>query len=316
MKHIISPELIHAVIDQTVIGQDQAKKVISMAMFMHFARTAFLAKSKKPFKKSNPLLLGPSGNGKTLLVRAASKAVRELSGYGIAPILEVDCTGLTSKGWAGDDLSDLLQSHYRKHFKQRAAFDSTVVFLDEIDKLCMPQVGKGGTDHNRATQYGLLKAVEGMKITLEGDIDIDTGGMMFVFAGNFPQIRHNLAKRDKLSMGFGATDVAKKKKVDVHQQLEEGGMITQLVGRISTVGRLDKLTKKELRQILVGHVIPEYKDLIDFLNHDLTISDYHLRKIVEEAYDKGTGARGLQAAVDAHIQKMMYHVSIECLQED
>lgn len=308
--NIISPKKINEYIGESVVGQKQARRVISTAMFLHFARCMSLGMGGKQFKKSNSLLMGPSGSGKTLIVREAIKAVGEISKYKMAPLLEIDCTSLSARGWEGDDVQDLLEEHYRANWRDKFALASTVVFLDEVDKMCMPAVGKSGTDHNRKTQYGLLKIVEGMKLPVAKDQHLDTSSMMFVFAGNFPQIRHLAAARAKPAMGFSGE--IQPPVVDLHQQLEKGGMITQLVGRISSIGELDRLDRKQLRSILVDHILPEYKEMCDFLGYDMQASNYYIRKMVDEADSKGTGARGLQSAVDKWLEDDIYNMKFEC----
>lgn len=319
MKHTIksiSPQGIYDYISNSVEGQEQAKRAISSAMFLHFTRSMALGITGRQFKKSNALLLGPSGSGKTLIVREAIKAVSELSGYRMAPALEIDCTSLSARGWEGEHIEEMIEAHYKEHWKDEFAFKSSVIFLDEIDKMCMPAVGKGGTDHNRSTQYGLLKIVEGMELLISnGHIKVDTSNIMFVFAGNFPQIRHYRNSLDKPAMGFTDTGV-KSVDIDLHKQLEAGGMITQLVGRISHIGELQALDKKQLRAILVKHILPEYIDMFDFLGYELTLSNYYIRKIVDEAADKGTGARGLQSALDRTLESDIFAMDYMCLKPE
>lgn len=305
----IGPKLIYDHLCKKVVGQDQAKKVIATSMFMHFVNTARFCLSGEVGPKVNTLLMGPSGSGKTLLIREAINSVAELSGYNMAPAVEVDCTGLSSKGWQGDDLEDFLIDHYKTNRNDTWALASTVVFLDEVDKLCLKAVGSGGTDHNKTTQYSLLKLVEGHKIPVGHGEVFDTSTVMFVFAGNFAQIRH-LLKEEGKSIGF--KDTSGKKTVDLHQQLDKGGMVTQLVGRITGVGVLDPLDKKSLMTILKEFVYPDFRASLDFVGQDATLSDYQLKSVVEQAMKEGTGARGLGSALMVRLQSKLYEMEVDC----
>lgn len=308
-----SPRDIYDYLNERVEGQDEAKKTVSNALFLHYVRFFQRHELETDVPKSNLLLLGPSGNGKTHLMREACKAIPAITGYDLAPMIEIDCTSLTARGWEGDDLSDLLEQHIKDLGSNQAGIESTVVFLDEIDKLCLPGTGKGGTDHNRNTQYNLLKAVEGMEIQMpRRGKTIDTTNMLFVFAGNFAQIRAIRELEKKPSIGFNdVSQTGKKKALDIATELEKGGMATQLVGRISYIAELDKLSKKELMNILKRFILPERKATWDYMGYKLEISNYYLKKIVDQAYDKGTGARGLAAALDAHLEAELFDLTFK-----
>lgn len=311
----ISPKLIHKELNKVVIGQEEAKKTMSCAMFIHFVKFVQSLQLKKEVKKTNTLLLGPSGSGKTLLVREAAKIMQRLTNTELGPVLEVDCTSLSARGWVGDDLNELLEDHYKEHKSNDAIFNSSIIFLDEIDKLCMAAVGQGGTDHNKHTQYNLLKAVEGSEIRLPNSKKvIDTSKMMFVFAGNFPQIRHADASRKKPQMGFTERkdkSVKNKSVLDVHNKLEEGGMITQLVGRITSVAELQPLQKKDIRKILTDITIPEYLETFDFMGYELGLTRKDVNAIAETAWNRKVGARGLQSALEEYLFDHLYELQFD-----
>jgi len=309
---ILSPDLIYREIEKTVIGQHEAKRTVSIALFIHYVRIFQNLRDNMSINKSNMLIHGPSGNGKTLLIREGCEAVKTLTRYpAILPMLEVDCTTLTSSGWQGNNIDDLIGDHYENYFGDFEPLfpKSSVIFLDEIDKLCMPAVGSGGTDFNKMTQYNLLKAVEGTRFKNSARHVVDTTEMLFVFAGNFPQIRK---ARDAAKKGVGfqynhATNVSP----DQQLALQKAGMTTQLAGRISYVAELERLDRKDLTRVLKELIVPEKIDTWNYLDYDFKLSDYRVKLIVEEALDKKTGARGLLSAIDRHLEDEIFFMEFE-----
>lgn len=297
----ISPKKIYEEISKTVVGQHTAKVAMSELLFMHFLRIVESMQTGKPItKKSNGLIMGPSGSGKTFIIREGAKAIRTLIGQdSLFDILEIDCTAMSPKGWSGDNFEDMLVDFANTvEAKREGAFAHSIVFLDEFDKLCIPAVGSGGTDHNKNTQYSLLKAVEGTPLSVEGNkkragITLDTSGVLFIMAGNFQQIRRNREK-DGHTIGF-KDGVKRAEDFDMHQQLEDGGMATQLVGRTSHIAELEYLSELDLRTILEIQVIPEYASLWKTAHKRLKISEEDKDFIVKQAFKRKTGARGLHA---------------------
>lgn len=317
----VSPRAIYTYIDKYVVGQEDAKRTIANAMFLHYVRflQSFHDENKSMIKKSNVLLTGPSGSGKTYLVRRAAEALRHLSPYdGLAPVLEVDCNTLSSAGWSGNDIEDVLETHYMDYGKNEAAFSSSVVFLDEIDKLCIPAVGTGGTDHNKNTQYGLLKIVEGYAVYLPKlKRQVDTSKMLFVFAGNFPQLRRQRDEDLRPALGFyshdariGGDDTDIK---SLHLELEEAGMVTQLAGRISFVDETELLTKDQLEHALLfaeDSIFQQYKSTWHFMGEEpFELTDSEISEIIDFCHDNKVGVRGLQAAIDNLLKDRIFNLS-------
>lgn len=308
MQHKISPKEIYEYIDKYVSGQEEAKRAVSNAMFLHVVRFFEAFIEGADHKPSSILLMGPSGTGKTEIVKRAVEAVVEISGYSICPLLEVDCTHLAATGWSGQHLDDLLSSHYTKYGKNEAQFASTVVFLDEFDKLCIPAFGQGGTDHNRQTLYNMLKTLEGVDVDYDGKRTFSTKKMMFVYAGAFSNVA-NQRKADQKVMGF--TSQKGGMPTSVIQELDRCGVPTQILGRINTYAELEKLTKKQLRDVLLNtkdNALDKYKGTWKYLGKDLHISRYHIDKIVNKCYNNGTGARGLNAELYKHLERELFEM--------
>lgn len=304
MSREISPKQIYDKISDKVVGQEEAKKLVCNTLFLHFARYCQTACVGGEYKKSNALLMGPTGCGKTYIVREATKAIRELVGIPICPLLEVDCTELSARGWQGDDLAEILKKFYKECATGEGVFDTGVVFLDEFDKLCKPAVGSGGTDHNRNTQYNLLKMVEGSKIE-----HFNTNGLLFIFAGNFSEIRAMRDRKPKI-LGFTGESNIETGYVDYHTELDKAGMATQLVGRTPHVAQLYELKPQELTRILDEHLIPELAATWDFLGKDLKISNKAKLAMVDNCYQRKTGARGLHADLNAHLEGELFDMKL------
>jgi len=309
----ISPRKIYEEVSKTVVGQEQAKKLICNTVFMHFVRYLQLVSEGQTSKKSNALLMGPTGCGKTYIVREASRAIQKLTGFPICPVLEVDCTELTGRGWEGDNLSDHIKDHYKEFGGNEASFNTSIVFLDEFDKLCKPAVGSGGHDHNRLTQYNLLKLIEGTEVKMDSKSPFASGGsfnthsILFIMAGNFSEIRRSREDSKKPSMGFSSENSEEKSEfIDYHTELEANGMATQLVGRTPYIAELNALTSEELRIILDRYLIPELSQTWRYLRSDLVISEENKVEIVENCFKRKTGARGLQADLCKHVEDELF----------
>jgi ATP-dependent Clp protease ATP-binding subunit ClpX len=307
----LSPRAIYNEVSKKVIGQEEAKRMIATTVFLHFTRyVQGLEQERNDIRKSNALLLGPTGCGKTFLIREAAKAVKKITGYDICPVLEVDCTELSSRGWEGDDLSKLICNHYEEHKDNEATANTTIVFLDEFDKICKPAISKGGSDHNKNTQYNLLKMIEGTKIPYKGR-EIDTSKMLFILAGNFSEVRHarKVNGKEKL-MGFKEIE-QNPKDIDMHTELENAGMVTQMVGRVPHLAELFELKPEELAIILEDHLLPDYKDTWEFLGKKLILSKKKRDIIVEDCYKRKTGARGLQADLAKIVEDKLFDTELK-----
>lgn len=301
----LSPKAIYDIINKKVVGQEEAKKMISNLVFMNFVRYCQSIFEERPIKKSNGLLMGPTGCGKTYIVREAAKAIRELTGYPICKVLEIDCTELSGRGWEGENISDRIKQHKRE-CESILEFDTSIVFLDEFDKLCRPAVSSSGNDHNRITQYNLLKMMEGTE--MQGGID--TSKLLFVLAGNFAEVRA-LRKETKKGIGFTKGIEKAHKFVDYHTELDRVGMATQLVGRTAHVAELYELSPDNLRHVLDNHLLPEVESTWEFLNQELDITEEQKKEIVNNCFQRKTGARGLQTDLAKVVEDKLFNIEFE-----
>ena len=312
----LSPEFIYNYVSNYVVGQEEAKVAVANAVFMHYVRWKHGITNNKQLKASSILLTGPSGSGKTFLIRKAAEAVRSILGEDILPVLEIDCTQITAAGWKGNDIDQLLQEPYKTTcMENMAIFTSTILFFDEIDKLC----GSGKSDvasFNRGTQYSLLKIVEGsdVQITVKKKaMTVNTGRMLSIFAGNFPEVRKNRLDSAR-TIGFIEPEKKEVSALDLHKELQNAGLATQLVGRIAVVKELAPLSRKQLKTVLLkssGSVYKEYQEIFEYMGYDLTLSDYLANKIVDKCIAAGVGVRGLQVALEEQLQKDIFKVTID-----
>lgn len=315
MNTSVSPRAIYDIIAKQVVGQDAAKRAVATAVFLHWVRfyqSHTEGGPKIPLKKSNILLAGPSGTGKTLIVRHAAQALRDITGFNICPTLEVDCTELSSRGWEGEHLSTIIGSLLTQEGQNETSAESAIVFLDEFDKICKPAVGAGGTNHNKLTQYNLLKILEGTTVKSSGHSDrrtLNTHSMLFIFAGNFTEIRDEREKVAK-PMGFVAP-VTPKRDNDLLVALDRMGLSTQLVGRISTAVELQKLEERDLTEILERFLIPEFESTWAVLKAPFSLSKKVKKQIVQEAAKRGTGARGLHSLLSAYVEDELFDIQLE-----
>lgn len=317
MKKTLSPKRIYEVLSQNVIGQVEAKREIANILFTHYVNMQYRLMTGKSVKTSNFLLQGPSGNGKTLIINEGVRAVRSITGQDIMPLLNVDSTALHPEGWAGLNLSDVLESH--RDVNSKEAFASTVMYFDEFDKLAMPMHSSGGGDAHKQMQYAMLTLVEGTDYKIpscgmKSGHSIDVSNFLFVFSGNFPDIRKNRDDDKKTPMGIvPLEDKGKTNKdpEDLFIQLTKAGVATQLAGRISSVVEIKPLSKVELKEVMFQLLLPKVIDVYGFMNHTLHVPYDEIDKMVNKAFDRKTGARGLQASLTEYLRDTLFEQEIQ-----
>lgn len=307
---INSARELYNILDSYVVGQEEAKKALSSAIFMHLMRNLRGWNPLSSFgygRKSNLLLMGPSGCGKTYMMDVIESVI------GI-PVFRINASEISRMGFAGTCLKDHFESFARQLHgpEDLPIFEHSVIFIDEIDKICIPCTTSTGENHNLALQHSLLKVVEGTEYQI-GSATISTKNMLFILAGNFAEVRAKRKDSKKLSIGFGGAP-EKAKKTSLQQELVSSGMILELVGRMTNAAEIYQLTKRQLKQALIGvenNIVDDYQDLLEMLGSDFTLNAYYINKIVDQCFTDGTGARGLQSAVDALIRDKFFDLELE-----
>lgn len=322
IRKVPSPHIIKERLDEYVIGQDYAKKVISVAVYNHYKRVATNTMDEIEIEKSNMLMIGPTGSGKTYLVKTLARLLE-------VPLAIADATSLTEAGYIGDDVESVLSKLLMAADNDVEKAERGIVFIDEIDKIAKKKSTTSRDVSGESVQQGLLKLLEGADVEVPVGATsknamvpmttINTRNILFICGGAFPELDKVIKKRLNKTAGIGFNaelkdkydedpDILKKVAVE---DLREFGMIPEFLGRLPVIFTLSSLSKEMLMEILAepkNAILKQYTKLLALDEVDLQFDKGAIEAIAEKALEKKTGARALRAIIEEFMLDIMYEI--------
>ena len=322
LANLPAPHKIKEQLDEYVVGQDYAKKVMSVGVYNHYKRVANTIQDDVEIEKSNMLMIGPTGCGKTFLVKTLAKILD-------VPLAIADATSLTEAGYIGDDIESVLSKLLAAADNDVERAETGIVFIDEIDKLAKKQNSTNRDVSGESVQQGLLKLLEGSEVEVPVGATsknamvplatVNTKNILFICGGAFPGLEDIIKERlnKQATIGF-MSDLKDKYDKDakilskvINEDLRKFGMIPEFIGRLPIIFTLEGLTEEMLVKILTepkNAIIKQYKKLLAIDEVDLRFTEDALKEIAARAINKNTGARALRSIIEDFMLDIMYEI--------
>ncbi|MCM1552326.1 MAG: ATP-dependent Clp protease ATP-binding subunit ClpX [Butyrivibrio sp.] len=322
IRNIPAPHKIKASLDEYVVGQEHAKKVISVAVYNHYKRVATNSMDSIEIEKSNMLMIGPTGCGKTYLVKTLARLLD-------VPLAIADATSLTEAGYIGDDIESVLSKLLAAADNDVEKAEQGIVFIDEIDKIAKKKETHSRDVSGESVQQGMLKLLEGAEVEVPVGANsknamvplatINTRNILFICGGAFPDLEDVIKERlsKSASIGFGSElkdkydkDKNILSKVTV-EDIRKFGMIPEFIGRLPIIYTLEGLNKEMMVKILKepkNAILKQYQKLLELDEVKLQFTEGALEAIAEKAMERDTGARALRSIIEEFMLDIMYEI--------
>mgnify|MGYP000998970000 FL=1 len=322
LRNIPAPHEIKHMLDEYVVGQDYAKKVMSVAVYNHYKRVAAGDQADVEIEKSNMLMIGPTGSGKTYLVKTLARLLQ-------VPLAIADATSLTEAGYIGDDIESVVSKLLAAADNDVERAEHGIIFIDEIDKIAKKKETRSRDVSGESVQQGMLKLLEGSDVevpvgatsknAMVPQVTVSTKNILFICGGAFPELDEIIKERlnQQSSIGFAA-DLKDKYDEDQNllqqvtlEDLRNFGMIPEFLGRLPIIFSLENLTKDMLVKIMKeprNAILKQYEKLLELDEVKLEFADDALEAIAQKAMEKKTGARALRSILEDYMLDIMYEI--------